>query len=63
MGDDPNQRSVSRRWIIREAENSLKRLGTDWIDLYQIHRYEPDVGVEETLGALTDLVGDGERRT
>src|SRR5271167_642830 len=62
MGDDPNQRGVSRRWIIREVENSLKRLGTDWIDLYQIHRYEPDVDIEETLGVLTDLVHQGKVR-
>jgi aryl-alcohol dehydrogenase-like predicted oxidoreductase len=62
MGDDPNQRGVSRRWIIREVESSLKRLGTDWIDLYQIHRYEPDVDIEETLGALTDLVHQGKVR-
>ena len=62
MGDDPNQRGVSRRWIIREVENSLKRLGTDWIDLYQIHRYEPGVDIEETLGALTDLVHQGKVR-
>src|SRR5580658_7891547 len=55
MGEEPNSRGVSRRWIIREVENSLKRLNTDWIDLYQIHRYEPGVDVEETLGALTDL--------
>jgi aryl-alcohol dehydrogenase-like predicted oxidoreductase len=62
MGEDPNQRGVSRRWIIREVENSLRRLGTDWIDLYQIHRYEPDVDIEETLGALTDLVHQGKVR-
>ncbi len=62
MGDDHNQRGVSRRWIIREIENSLKRLGTDWIDLYQIHRYEPDVDIEETLGVLTDLVHQGKVR-
>ena len=62
MGDDPNQRGVSRRWIIREVESSLKRLGTDWIDLYQIHRYEPGVDIEETLGALTDLVHQGKVR-
>ena len=55
MGDDlfePN----SRRWIVREVENSLRRLGTDWIDLYQIHRPEQDTDIDETLGALTDLV-------
>jgi aryl-alcohol dehydrogenase-like predicted oxidoreductase len=62
MGEDPNQRGVSRRWIIREVEGSLKRLGTDWIDLYQIHRYEPGVDIEETLGALTDLVHQGKVR-
>jgi aryl-alcohol dehydrogenase-like predicted oxidoreductase len=62
MGDDPNQRGVSRRWIIREVENSLKRLGTDWIDHYQIHRYEPNVDTEETLGVLTDLVQQGKVR-
>jgi aryl-alcohol dehydrogenase-like predicted oxidoreductase len=61
-GRDPNKRGVSRRWIIREVEDSLKRLGTDWIDLYQIHRYEPDVDIEETLGALTDLVHQGKVR-
>ena len=62
MSDDPNSRGVSRRWIIREVENSLQRLGTDWIDLYQIHRYEPGVDIEETLGALTDLVHQGKVR-
>ena len=61
-GRDPNKRGVSRRWIIREVEGSLKRLGTDWIDLYQIHRYEPGVDIEETLGALTDLVHQGKVR-
>jgi aryl-alcohol dehydrogenase-like predicted oxidoreductase len=60
MGEDPNQRGVSRRWIIREVENSLRRLNTDWIDLYQIHRYDPDTDIEETLGALTDLVHPGQ---
>jgi aryl-alcohol dehydrogenase-like predicted oxidoreductase len=61
-GRDPNKRGVSRRWIVREVESSLKRLGTDWIDLYQIHRYEPGVDIEETLGALTDLVHQGKVR-
>jgi aryl-alcohol dehydrogenase-like predicted oxidoreductase len=62
MGDDPNQRGASRRWIIQEVENSLRRLNTDRIDLYQIHRYEPDTDIEETLGALTDLVAQGKVR-
>ena len=59
MGEDPNRRGASRRWIIREVESSLRRLNTDWIDLYQVHRYETDVDIEETLGALTDLVQQG----
>ncbi len=62
MGDDPNQFGNSRRWIIREVEDSLRRLGTDWIDLYQIHRPEPDTDIDETLGALTDLVRAGKVR-
>jgi aryl-alcohol dehydrogenase-like predicted oxidoreductase len=62
MGDDPNQRGGSRRWIITEVENSLKRLGTDWIDLYQVHRPDPETDVEETLSALTDLVQQGKVR-
>jgi aryl-alcohol dehydrogenase-like predicted oxidoreductase len=62
MGEDANQRGNSRRWIIREVEDSLRRLNTDWIDLYQIHRYDPDVDIEETLGALSDLVHQGKVR-
>jgi aryl-alcohol dehydrogenase-like predicted oxidoreductase len=62
MGEDPNQRGNSRRWIIREVEESLRRLGTDWIDLYQIHRYDPGTDLDETLGALTDLVRGGKVR-
>ena len=60
MGDDPNQFGNSRRWIVAEVENSLRRLGTDWIDLYQIHRPELDTDIDETLGALTDLVRAGQ---
>src|SRR3954467_13653409 len=59
MGDDPNQFGNSRRWIVRKVENSLRRLGTDWIALYQIHRPEPDTDIDETLGALSDLVHAG----
>jgi aryl-alcohol dehydrogenase-like predicted oxidoreductase len=62
MGDDPNQQGGSRRWIIREVEDSLQRLGTDWIDLYQVHRPRTDTDIEETLGALTDLVRQGKVR-
>jgi len=62
MGDDPNQRGNSRRWIVREVESSLRRLRTDWIDLYQIHRPDPATDIEETLSALTDLVHAGKVR-
>jgi aryl-alcohol dehydrogenase-like predicted oxidoreductase len=62
MGDDPNHKGNSRRWIIREVESSLRRLKTDWIDLYQIHRPSPDTDVEETLGAVSDLVTQGKVR-
>src|SRR5437763_11991808 len=62
MGKDPNSQGNSRRWIMRECEASLRRLGTDYIDLYQIHRPEPDTDIDETLGALTDLVHQGKVR-
>jgi aryl-alcohol dehydrogenase-like predicted oxidoreductase len=62
MGDDPNQRGNSRRWIIAEVENSLRRLQTDYIDLYQIHRPDPDTDTEETLSALSDLIHSGKVR-
>jgi aryl-alcohol dehydrogenase-like predicted oxidoreductase len=62
MGDDPNRRGNSRRWIFQEVEASLRRLGTDWIDLYQVHRWDPWTDLDETLGALTDLVRAGKIR-
>ena len=62
MGDDPNRQGSSRRWIIREVEDSLRRLGTDWIDLYQVHRPRTDTDIEETLSALSDLVHQGKVR-
>jgi aryl-alcohol dehydrogenase-like predicted oxidoreductase len=62
MGEEPNHGGNSRRWIIREVEDSLRRLGTDWIDLYQIHRPDPSTDIEETRGALTDLVQQGKVR-
>jgi aryl-alcohol dehydrogenase-like predicted oxidoreductase len=62
MGTDANQRGNSRRWITQEVDNSLRRLRTDRIDLYQIHRPDPDTDIDETLGALTDLVRAGKIR-
>jgi aryl-alcohol dehydrogenase-like predicted oxidoreductase len=62
MGDEINHQGSSRRWIMTEVENSLRRLGTDHIDLYQVHRPREDTDVEETLSALTDLVRAGKIR-
>jgi aryl-alcohol dehydrogenase-like predicted oxidoreductase len=64
VGEDtnPNRRGASRRWILEEVENSLRRLGTDYIDLYQVHRPSPDTDLDETLGALSDLVHQGKVR-
>jgi aryl-alcohol dehydrogenase-like predicted oxidoreductase len=62
MDEDPNHRGGSRRWIIQEVENSLRRLGTDYIDLYQLHRPDAQADIDETLGALTDLVQHGKVR-
>src|SRR3954466_6280716 len=62
MGDEINHQGSSRRWIMAEVENSLRRLGTDYIDLYQVHRPREDTDVEETLSALTDLVRAGKIR-
>jgi aryl-alcohol dehydrogenase-like predicted oxidoreductase len=62
MGNDPNSQGNSRRWIMREVESSLTRLKTDWIDLYQIHRPDRAVDVEDTLRALDDLVTQGKIR-
>ena len=61
-GPEPNDRGTSRRWMLRACEASLKRLGTDWIDLYQMHRPDKDTDVEETLSALTDLQRQGKIR-
>src|SRR5215217_6580482 len=62
MGEDPNRRGASRRWIARAVEDSLRRLNTDWIDLYQLHRFDPHTDIDDTLGALTDLVHQGKIR-
>jgi aryl-alcohol dehydrogenase-like predicted oxidoreductase len=62
MGEDPNSQGNSRRWIMQAVEASLRRLQTDHIDLYQIHRPSPDTDIEETLSALTDLMRAGKVR-
>jgi aryl-alcohol dehydrogenase-like predicted oxidoreductase len=62
MGADANMTGNSRRWIIREVESSLRRLRTDWIDLYQVHRPDPTCDIDETLGALSDLIHQGKIR-
>ena len=62
MADDTNSRGNSRRWLLKECDNSLRRLGTDYIDLYQMHRPDPSCDIEETLGALSDLVHAGKIR-
>jgi aryl-alcohol dehydrogenase-like predicted oxidoreductase len=62
MGDDPNQRGISRRYIVQAVDASLRRLQTDWIDLYQIHHMPPTGDLDEALGALGDLVHSGKVR-
>src|SRR3954453_14779522 len=62
MGEDTNRRGASPRWIKQEVENSLRRLGTEYIDLYQAHRPDPSVDLDDTLGALSDLVHQGKVR-
>jgi aryl-alcohol dehydrogenase-like predicted oxidoreductase len=62
MGEDPNQQGASRRWIVTEVENSLRRLRTDHIDLYQLQRPDPTTDLEETLSALSDLIHSGKVR-
>ncbi len=60
--EDPNHKGTSRGWIVEAVDNSLRRLGTDWIDLYQVHRLDPATDIDETLGALSDLVHAGKIR-
>ena len=59
MGDDPNQRGLSRKHIMHAIDDSLRRLGTDYVDLYQIHRFDYDTPIEETMEALHDVVKTG----
>ena len=62
MSEDSNHRGSSRRWIVREVEDSLRRLGTDHLDLYQAHRPDPTTDIDDTLSALSDLVHQGKVR-
>jgi aryl-alcohol dehydrogenase-like predicted oxidoreductase len=62
MGRDPNMKGSSRRWLMRECEASLRRLDTEYIDLYQVHRPDPTLDVDETLGAMSDLIHAGKIR-
>jgi aryl-alcohol dehydrogenase-like predicted oxidoreductase len=62
MGDEPNHRGSSRRWLVTELDNSLRRLGVEHVDLYQVHRWDPATSDEETLSALTDLQRAGKIR-
>ena len=62
MGDSPNQRGLSRKHILHAIDDSLRRLGTDYVDLYQIHRFDADTPIEETLEALHDVVKAGKAR-
>jgi aryl-alcohol dehydrogenase (NADP+) len=62
MGDGPNDRGLSRKHILDAIDGSLRRLGTDYVDLYQIHRFDYDTPIEETLGALNDVVRAGKAR-
>jgi aryl-alcohol dehydrogenase (NADP+) len=62
MGEDPNQRGGSRRWLMRAVDDSLRRMQTDYIDLYQLHRPTPETDIEESLSALTDLLRAGKVR-
>ncbi len=63
FGEDVNQRGGSRRWIVAAVEGSLRRLQTDWIDVLQMHRLDPTADIDETLGALSDLVHAGKIRS
>jgi aryl-alcohol dehydrogenase (NADP+) len=62
MGDGPNQRGLSRKHILHSIDDSLRRLGTDYVDLYQIHRFDPETPIQETLEALDDVVRMGKAR-
>lgn len=62
MSDEPSERGLSRRWVVQSCEASLRRLGTDYIDIYQMHRPDPDASIDETLQAFDELVKAGKVR-
>ena len=62
MSPDPNERGLSRRWVLQEVDNSLRRLGTDWIDLYYMHRDDEQTPIEETLSTFARLIETGKIR-
>jgi aryl-alcohol dehydrogenase-like predicted oxidoreductase len=62
MGDDPNERGTSRRWVLRAIDASLQRLGTDWVDVYYLHRDDDSTPMEETLAAMARLIEIGKIR-
>jgi aryl-alcohol dehydrogenase-like predicted oxidoreductase len=62
MGDDPNRRGTGRKWVLRAIDESLERLGTDYVDIYYLHRDVIDTPLEETLGAMAEVVGSGKAR-
>jgi len=59
MGDDPNRAGLSRRWVLQAAEESLKRLGTDYIDIYYLHKEDHSTPLEETVRAMGELIQKG----
>ena len=63
MGTDRNRKGLSRRWIVKACEDSLRRLNTDWIDIYHLHKPDLSTDIDETLGAMDDLVRTGKVRT
>src|SRR5262249_4954782 len=62
MSDDPNDRGLSRKHLVSSIDGSLKRLGMDYVDLYQMHRWDADTPIDETLRALDDIVRSGKAR-
>ncbi len=62
MGDDPNHTGLSRRWVLQAADDSLRRLGTDYIDIYYLHKEDHSTPLEETVRAMAELIRQGKVR-